>query len=66
MEDYINTIIDDLKYKRDEANDIASSIYSLSTSWGDAVGPIIGGFSLKKIDLLMLENMFLYKIYFGL
>ena len=48
VEDYINTIVYDLKYKRDEANDIASSVYSLSTSLGDAVGPIIGGFFTER------------------
>ena len=48
VEDYINTIVYDLKYKRDEANDIASGVYSLSTSLGDAVGPIIGGFFTER------------------
>ena len=69
MEDYINTIIDDLKYKRDEANDIASSIYSLSTSLGDAVGPIIGGFFTEKngfVDAckyVSLQNLFWFIIF---
>ena len=69
MEDYINTIIDDLKYKRDEANDIASSIYSLSTSLGDAVGPIIGGFFTENNGFVdawkyaSLQNLFWFIIF---
>ena len=69
MEDYINTIIDDLKYKRDEANNIASSIYSLSTSLGDAVGPIIGGFFTENNGFVdawkyaSLQNLFWFIIF---
>ena len=69
VEDYINTIVYDLKYKRDEANDIASSVYSLSTSLGDAVGPIIGGFFTERngfVDAckyVSLQNLFWFIIF---
>ena len=69
VEDYINTIVYDLKYKRDEANDIASSVYSLSTSLGDAVGPIIGGFFTERngfVDAckyVSLQNLFWFGVF---
>ena len=44
VEDFMNTLRDDLKIEETTANDLSSAIYNFGVNLGDSIGPVIGGY----------------------
>ena len=44
IEDYMSTLINDLKFNKDYSNDLACTIFNFVSNLGDTIGPLLGGF----------------------
>ena len=43
IEDYMNTLMTDLKFNKDYSNDLSCTIFNFVSNLGDTIGPLLGG-----------------------